>query len=273
MNDVCTISDFTKPVIMGILNVTPDSFSDGGTFYNHDVAVAHALKMADEGADIIDIGGESSRPGSLPVSVEEELGRVITVISAIRLKSQIPISIDTVKAPVARKALESGANMINDISAGSFDPEMFKVAADAGVPICLMHLRGRPRTMQSGNIHYDDVVLEIAEYLKKRADTAIKAGIRKENILIDPGIGFGKTAEHNVEILKRLKELKLLDYPIIIGASRKSFIGKILNNQNSKERLEGSLATVAVSYRNGANVFRVHDVGPTKKFLAVLSQF
>jgi dihydropteroate synthase len=262
--------DFSKPVIMGILNVTPDSFSDGGSYFNHNSAVAHALQMVEEGADIIDIGGESSRPGSDPISAEEEIKRVVTVIAAIRTKSDIPISIDTTKSQVAIKAFQVGANMINDISAGTIDPKMFGVAADYKAPICLMHMRGLPKTMQTGKIIYGDLMAEICGYLKDRGELAIKAGVDREKILLDPGIGFGKTVEHNIEILKSLAKLKELNYPIVIGTSRKSFIGKILEVENPKERLEGSLATLAVAYRNGANIFRVHDVVSTRNFLRVL---
>lgn len=262
----------TKPVIMGILNVTPDSFSDGGEHFTFDKAVAHALKMANEGADIIDIGGESSRPGSDPISEDKELQRTIPVISAIRKTSNVPISIDTTKSQVALEAVKAGANMINDISAGTVDPKIFDVAAKANVPICLMHMRGTPKTMQTGDIHYDDVMGEISAYLKGRVDEAIKAGVSKNNIIIDPGIGFGKTVEQNITILKQLETLKLLKHPILIGTSRKSFIGKILGVDDPKERLEGSLATLAIAVKNGANIVRVHDVLATKRFLDIFHQ-
>ncbi len=287
---------FNIPKLMGILNVTPDSFSDGGDFCDPKTAVSHALRMIEEGADIIDIGGESSRPGSEPVSAEEELARVIPVIksichceSATGGRSNLPssivfggsprpfgarddkplISIDTIKSLVASEAIAAGANMINDISAGTFDPEMFAVAAKAGVPICLMHMKGRPKTMQAGEIRYDDVMGEIEAYLRERVVAAMAAGIRRANIIIDPGIGFGKTVEHNVTILKELGRLKELQMPILVGSSRKSFIGKILGIDNPKERLEGSLATAGIAVQNGASILRVHDVAATRRYLDI----
>ena len=265
-----------RPLIMGILNVTPDSFSDGGDFFDHGEAIKHAVRMLEEGADIIDIGGESSRPGSEPISAEEELHRVIPVIKGLCHSkgsyrgSRVLLSIDTTKADVASKAIKAGAGMINDISAGTFDPEMFKVAASFGVPICIMHMRGRPKTMQSGDISYDDVIGEVLAFLKERAAVAVSAGVKRENIIIDPGIGFGKTVENNITILKELKRLKELRLKILIGTSRKSFIGKILGSDNPKERLEGSLATAGIAVQNGANILRVHDVAETKRFLEVM---
>lgn len=263
----CKLFDFTRPVIMGVLNVTPDSFSDGGNFLDPDTAVNYAMRLIEEGADIIDIGGESSRPGSDPVPAEIELKRVIPVIKAIRKRGQaaFPISIDTTKARVAVEAIDAGANMINDISAGTFDKEMFSVAAK--VPIVLMHMRGTPRMMQRGEIHYDDVVGEVCSYLGARISESVKAGIK--DIIIDPGIGFGKTVEHNVTILKELGRLKTLGRPILIGTSRKSFIGKLLNDSPPTQRLEGTLATLAVAVRNGASILRVHDVASAKRFLEV----
>ena len=256
---------------MGVLNVTPDSFSDGGDFSDHDKAVGRALQMIKDGAHIIDVGGESSRPGSEPVSMDEELFRTIFVIKDIRKKSDITISIDTTKASVARDAIASGADMINDISAGMFDPEMFAVAAKADVPICLMHMRGNPKTMQEGSIHYDDVVGEICQYLEERIASAIKAGIRRENIIIDPGIGFGKTVEHNVTILKELSRLKPFSCPILVGTSRKTFVGHLLGGIGPKERLEGTLATIGIALKNGASILRVHDALAARRFLAVLT--
>jgi dihydropteroate synthase len=260
---------------MGILNITPDSFSDGGDFLLPHNAVTHALKMASDGADIIDIGGESSRPGSEPISADEELARVLPVIQKIREArrgNDMPvISIDTTKAIVASEAISAGANMINDISAGTFDQEMFDVAAKAGVPICLMHMRKNPKTMQADVVHYGDVIEEIKDYLNKRILSAVKAGIKRDNIIIDPGIGFGKTVEHNITILKELKQFKPLGCPILIGTSRKSFIGQILGGLEPKERLEGTLATIGIAIQNGASIVRVHDVKETKRFLEVLS--
>ncbi len=258
-----------NPVIMGVINVTPDSFSDGGDFADSGRAIKYALKMEEEGADIIDIGGESSRPGSDPVSGDEELRRVMPVIEGIRKSSKIPISIDTTKSVVAERALEAGADMINDISAGTFDPQILAVAAEAEVPICLMHMRKKPKTMQTGEIVYNDVVSEIAAYLAARIEEAVKAGVSREKIIIDPGIGFGKTVEHNITIINELSRLKELGCPILIGTSRKSFIGKIMGLDNPKERLEGTLLTHYIAIKNGANIIRVHDVAPHKKLLSI----
>lgn len=256
-----------KPAIMGIVNVTPDSFSDGGKFANSDAAISHAFKLIEEGADIIDIGGESTRPGSLPVSEEEEIRRVIPIIKAVRRKSNCAISVDTTKSNIAMRALEAGADMINDISAGRFDPAIFGVAAKAGVPICLMHMRGTPRTMQE-NPHYDDVMAEISAFLSDAIERAVAAGVSRNNIMIDPGIGFGKTVEDNITILRSLADLGKLGAPIVIGTSRKYFIGKVLD-VNVNNRLEGTLATLAVAISNGVSILRVHDVGPTKKFVTM----
>jgi len=281
------------PAIMGILNVTPDSFSDGGDFLGEDAALSRALKMAEEGADIIDVGGESSRPGSEPVSAEEELKRVLPVIRGIKnayhphntchpresgdpvhlevARQPTMISIDTTKAVVAREALSAGANMINDISAGTADLKMFSVAAEAGVPICLMHMRGTPKTMQTGEISYNDVVGEILAYLRDRKAAAIKAGIAPERVIVDPGIGFGKTVRHNLTILRELGRLKELDSQILIGVSRKSFLGTLTGIKEPKDRLFASLAALAIAHQNGATIFRVHDVRPTMEFLGAFS--
>lgn len=257
--------DFTKPLIMGILNVTPDSFSDGGKFYSRDAAVGHALKMAADGADIIDIGGESSRPGSDPISLDEELRRTIPIIEIIRSKSKIPISIDTTKSKVAKNAIEAGANIINDISAGAFDEEMFPLAAKKQCPICLMHIKGNPKNMQISPC-YNNLINDICEYFKDRIEVALSNGIKRSNILIDPGIGFGKSVEDNLEIIKHLDIFKQFGLPILIGTSRKSFIGKALN-LDLDQRLEPTLATLAVCYNKGANIFRVHDVAEARRFM------
>lgn len=254
---------------MGILNVTPDSFSDGGVFLAPDDAVERALQIEKEGADIIDIGGESSRPGSKPVSVEEELQRVIPVIQELRRQSQIAISIDTTKSLVAARALEAGATMINDISAGLGDPEMFAVAAQFKVPICLMHMQGTPRTMQT-DPHYENVVEEVKVFLVKRIAAAVQAGIAKEKTIIDPGIGFGKRLEDNIALLQHCDRFSELGCPILIGASRKSFIGQI-TGAPVQDRLPGSLAAIAIAAQKGAQIFRVHDVAATKNFLLVFS--
>lgn len=243
---------------MGILNVTPDSFSDGGLFANPEAAVEHAEWMAAEGADIIDIGGESSRPGADPVSAEAEMDRVLPVIEKLAKTTKIPISIDTYKATVARKALELGACMVNDISALRSDADMASVVAEAGAPVVLMHMKGTPKNMQV-DPHYDCVIAEIISFLKTRIQAAVDAGISPEKIIIDPGIGFGKTVEHNLEIIRRLRDFRTLGKPILIGTSRKSFIGKVLGLP-ADDRIEGTAATVAMAIANGADIVRVHDV-------------
>ncbi len=257
---------------MGIVNVTPDSFSDGGRFFSTERAVAHARQLVCEGADILDIGGESSRPGAQPVPFEEELRRVIPVIRAIRREFSVPISIDTYKASVAEAALDAGANIVNDISALRFDSRMVEVVARAGVPVVLMHMQGDPRTMQQ-NPTYTDVVREIKEFLRERIAYALEHGIEKRRIIIDPGIGFGKTVEHNIEILQRLSELKELGCPILIGTSRKSFIGRLGSTTSEPlpmhERLEGTIASNVIAVMNGAQIVRVHDVAPMKRALAI----
>jgi len=249
--------------IMGILNVTPDSFSDGGKFLGFQNAVDQGMKMIQEGADIIDVGGESTRPGSDPVSLEEELSRVIPVISSLAQKTEVPISIDTYKSEVAGRALEAGAQMINDISALRFDPEMKKVVSESKVPIVLMHIKGTPKDMQK-DPSYDDVIGEVRDYLRDSLGIAQRVGIAKDRIIIDPGIGFGKRLEDNLNILKKLREFSILGCPILIGCSRKAFIGRILDLP-VQERLEGSLAALAVAVMNGANIVRVHDVKESKR--------
>lgn len=255
----------TRTYIVGILNVTPDSFSDGGRFLNREAAIEHALRMVDEGADIIDIGGESTRPGSDPISVDEELRRVLPVIEGLRGKINIPISIDTYKAPVARRALEAGATIINDISGLRFDPELVDVAAELGASVIIMHMQGTPKTMQE-NPTYNDVVTEIKSFLNERARIAESHGIRQ--IIVDPGIGFGKKLEHNLEIFRRLNELTELGYPVLVGPSRKSFIGMLLNLPVDS-RLEGTATAVAASILNGAHLIRVHDVQAMKRVSVV----
>ncbi|MDP2600929.1 MAG: dihydropteroate synthase [Deltaproteobacteria bacterium] len=257
------------PKIMGILNVTPDSFSDGGAFLAPADAVKQALQMEKEGADIIDIGGESSRPGSQSISIEEELKRIIPVVQELRRQSQIAISIDTTKSLVAARALEAGATMINDISAGLGDPEMFFVAAKYQVPVCLMHMQGKPQTMQNSP-HYDDVVEEVKRFLALRIEVAVKTGIPKNKIIIDPGIGFGKRLGDNIALLKNCDRFQGLGCPILIGASRKSFIGQI-TGAPVQDRLPGSLAATAIATQKGASILRVHDVAATKNFLLVFS--
>jgi len=259
-----------RPLIMGILNITPDSFSDGGRFFDWDKAVAHALHMVDDGADIIDIGGESSRPGAENVSIQEELDRVIPVIKEIHAKTKVPISIDTVKADVAEAAIKAGASIINDISGLENDPSIADVAAKHKSYLILMHMRGTPGNMQE-NTEYDDIIGEISLFLESAGRKAEQAGVKKEKIIIDPGIGFGKSADGNFRILKNLEKFLKLDYPVLIGASRKSFIGKTFG-LDIDERLEGSLAAACYAVLNGADIVRVHDVKETKKALDVLER-
>lgn len=264
------IVSHNKPTIMGILNVTPDSFSDGGCYFNLEDAVKHALKMEEDGADIIDVGGESSRPGSDPVSVKEEIKRVLPVIEQIRKRSEIPISIDTTKTGVARTAIEAGANMVNDISAGRFDDEILPLVAKKDLPICLMHMKGNPKTMQD-NPQYTDVTTEIKDFLAGAISKAEDIGVKSDKIIVDPGIGFGKSYKDNITILKNLAKLKELNRPILIGTSKKSFIEKVLGLPVD-ERLEATLATISFAYRNGASIFRVHDVKGTKRYLSMWEQ-
>ena len=244
---------------MGILNVTPDSFSDGGTYFNKDSAVEQALRMQDEGADIIDIGGESTRPGAGKISVKEEVNRVAPVIEALAGKLKVPISIDTYKAGVAEAAIQAGASIINDISGLRFDPEMPEIAAQNKVPIVIMHIKGAPKNMQKNPV-YKALIPEIIDYLREGIRIAGDAGIPDNMIIIDPGIGFGKTVGHNLEIIKRLNEFTGFEKPVLLGHSRKSFIGRMLGDIPASERLEGTAAAAAIGIFNGANIIRVHDV-------------
>jgi dihydropteroate synthase len=250
---------------MGVLNVTPDSFSDGGNFFDTESAVAHARQMAEDGADCIDVGGESTRPGSDPVSEEEELRRVIPVIEGLKGDITIPISIDTYKPRVAREALQAGASIINDVT-GLTNPEMLAVAADAHVPVVVMHMQGQPKTMQENPV-YGDVVADIMSFFRERIAHAKDAGVG--DLILDPGIGFGKTLEHNLTILKRLGEFSTLGFPILVGASRKSFIGTLTGNLPASERLEGTLAASVIAVAYGASWVRVHDVKAHARALAV----
>jgi dihydropteroate synthase len=252
---------------MGVLNVTPDSFSDGGLFYDKEKAIPHGLRMVEEGADIIDIGGESTRPGSKPIELEEELRRVIPVIKSIAAEVDVPVSIDTYKSTVAQKAIEAGAEIINDISGLNFDPTLAEVASKEDVPLVLMHMRGTPETMQK-NVHYDSLFSEILHYLKDSIHRAESSGLDPRQIIIDPGIGFGKTVEDNLFIIRNLFEFRILGKPILLGTSRKNFIGKILNTEVG-ERLEGTLSSIAVGVLNGANIIRCHDVLQAKRAIAV----
>jgi dihydropteroate synthase len=253
---------------MGILNVTPDSFSDGGLFYSQQKAVEHGLQMATEGADIIDIGGESTRPGAMSVTAGVELKRVLPVIESLVQQAKVPISIDTKKAQVARQAIAAGAEIVNDISALNGDKKMAKTIKEIGAAVVLMHMRGTPQNMQKGNLVYADIMGEIIAYLKKSSEKAIKAGIEKDCLVIDPGIGFGKTPEDNYKIIKSLSELKGLGMPVMVGTSRKSFIGKLTGGE-PRQRLEGTAATVAAAIMNGCHIVRVHDVAAMKKVAAI----
>lgn len=258
-----------RPILMGIVNVTPDSFSDGGLFFDPQAALDQALQLAAAGADILDIGGESTRPFAEPVSVDEELQRVIPLIQAIRRHSDIPISIDTYKAAVAQAALAAGANLINDISALRFDPQMVHVAAGAAVPVVLMHMQGQPRTMQLAP-HYDDVVGEVKAFLAERRDFALAQGIPLKNIILDVGIGFGKNLTHNLELLRRLDEFHDLGCPLLLGVSRKAFIGKLLNAPVT-ERDIGTLGAIAVGLTRGVQIIRTHNVHLAKQVTTVIT--
>ena len=260
-----------KPyLVMGILNVTPDSFSDGGQFLKVENAFTHSVKMIEEGADIIDIGGESTKPFADPVSTDEELSRVIPVIEKIRSEYDILISIDTTKSKVAEEAITAGANIINDVSAMEIDENMLQVAKNYNSPIVMMHMKGIPKNMQN-NPTYDHLITEIKDYLSSRVKCAINVGIDKKNIIIDPGIGFGKSVEHNFEIINNLDSFVDLGFPVLLGASRKSFIGLTLNVEE-KDRLEGSIAANVIGLQKGAKIFRVHDVLAAKKSLIIANK-
>ncbi|HYE37136.1 dihydropteroate synthase [Methylocaldum sp.] len=255
-----------KPLIMGILNVTPDSFSDGGQYCVQAEALAHAQRMVLEGADIIDIGGESTRPGSDPVSEGEQLARVIPVIQALRchLPSNLLLSIDTTRSAVAEAAIVAGANVVNDVSAGTDDPRMFSVAARAGVPLVLMHMQGRPKNMQD-NPGYRDVVEEVLTFLVERAEAAKDSGIRPENIIIDPGIGFGKRKEDNLRLIADLRRFVATGYKVLLGASRKKFMGAICGETRPVELMGATIATTVLGVSAGVSMFRVHDVKPNRQ--------
>lgn len=256
------VLDLNQPCIMGILNLTPDSFSDGGLFLNKDKALHHVEQMIIDGASIIDVGGESTRPGADDVSVDEECQRVIPLIKAIREISDIPISIDTSKTEVMQQAIvDAGASMINDVNGLRADGAV-ELVANLNVPVCIMHMQGQPRTMQHTPA-YEDVVDEVKEFLSQKIDVCEKAGIKKENIIIDPGFGFGKTLEHNLSLFKHLNEFTNLGVPLLVGVSRKSMIGAILNNAPADERLQGSVALATLAAWMSANILRVHDVKAT----------
>jgi dihydropteroate synthase len=261
------VSPFERPAIMGVLNVTPDSFSDGGLFLDPEAAVAHGRRLAGESADLIDVGGESTRPGAAAVSLEEELRRVIGVVEALASEIDLPLSIDTSKAGVARAALAAGASFVNDVTALRGDPAMAGVVAEAGVDVCLVHMKGEPRTMQD-DPRYDDVVGEVRDFLEERLEAAVAAGIPEDRVWLDPGIGFGKTVEHNLELIRRLDVIVAIGRPVVFGASRKRFIGH-LTGRPEAERIAGTVAANVLALERGATMFRVHDVGETRDALRV----
>jgi dihydropteroate synthase len=255
-----------RPSVMGVVNVTPDSFSDGGRFVEPTAAVEQARRLLDEGAALVDVGGESTRPGAAPVTADEELARVVPVLEGL---AGHPVSIDTSKAEVARRALELGAELVNDVTALRGDPEMAEVVADADAYVCLMHMQGEPRTMQVAP-HYDDVVGDVLGFLEQRVAFAVERGIREERICIDPGIGFGKTPDQNLELLRRLDELVALRRPVLVGVSRKSTLGKVVGNATGTQgSLAASLAAAVAAFERGATVIRAHDVRETVEALAV----
>jgi dihydropteroate synthase len=261
------VEGFRRPSVMGIVNVTPDSFSDGGRNFRAEDAVASARRMRDEGAAIVDIGGESTRPGAEPVSVDEELRRVVPVLEV--LQGDVPVSIDTAKAEVARRALELGAVMVNDVTALRGDPELAAVLEGSDAHVCLMHMLGEPRTMQH-DPRYDDVVADVKGFLEERLAFAVEAGIAEERILLDPGFGFGKTVEHNFELLRRLDEIAAIGRPVVVGISRKRSLGRILGDpQATQGPLSASLAAAVIAYERGATVLRVHDVRETVEALTI----
>lgn len=260
MNKLQQLLSEQRPLVMGILNSTPDSFSDGGQFNTITVAIEHVLEMIEQGADMIDIGGESTRPGAVPVALDEELSRVIPLIEKIRQHSSVLISIDTSKPEVMQHAVTAGADMINDVLALQ-SAAAIEMCAQLNVPVCLMHMQGEPRSMQT-NPYYAGVVSDVKDFLQQRVTTCLKSGIAKQNIIIDPGFGFGKTLQHNLLLLKHLNIFSDMPYPVLVGMSRKSMIGKILDVE-AGDRLYGSLAAAVLAYSKGARIFRVHDVKPT----------
>jgi dihydropteroate synthase len=257
------------PVLFGILNVTPDSFSDGGDFLDPDAAIAHAGSLLDEGAHAIDVGGESTRPGADAVAPEDELRRVLPVVRVIlELRPEAVVSVDTYRASTAEAALDAGAGIVNDVTALRGDPRMAKLVADAGCPVVLMHMLGTPKTMQREPT-YDDVVAEVRDFLARRAEYAISAGVKPENVVVDPGIGFGKTPQHNLKLLNDLNILVELGFPVLFGASRKRFLGGITGAEDPKDRVFGTVATSVMAYERGATLFRVHDVRANREALEV----
>jgi dihydropteroate synthase len=256
--------------VMGVVNVTPDSFSDGGLYLDPDAAIAQGLALIDDGADVLDVGGESTRPGAEPVSAAEEMRRVLPVVRALAADGRVPVSIDTTKAAVAASALEAGATIVNDVSAGRFDRDLLGVVAEAGAGYIAMHMLGEPRTMQK-NPRYDDVVAEVGAFLVERLDAAAAAGIARESLMADPGIGFGKTATHNLILLAELETLaERVVVPLLVGSSRKTFIGRLLGIDDPAARDDGTLATVVWALDHGAQMVRVHDVTSAARAAALL---
>ena len=266
-----------RAAVMGIVNVTPDSFSDGGRFLDPGAAVAHGIELAGQGADVLDVGGESTRPGAAPVPADEELRRVIPVVERLAATTSVPISVDTTKAAVARAAIDAGASVVNDVSAGRLDPDILGVAAEAGAGYVVMHMQGEPRTMQA-EPHYDDVVAEVGDFLVDRVGAARAAGVPEGAIAADPGIGFGKTVEHNLRLLAGLPAIaERVGVPVMVGASRKTFVGKVLARAGAAsgdlpvdQREEGTLATVVWAVERGASIVRVHDVLPAVRAVRLL---
>jgi dihydropteroate synthase len=264
-----TLTPGSPPLLLGIVNVTPDSFSDGGQFLDTDAAVAHALRLVEQGADLLDIGGESTRPGAQPVGLDEELARVLPVVRRLAALTPTPLSVDTYKAEVARQALEAGAHIINDVTALRGDPAMAEVVRSYGAGVILMHMQGTPATMQAAP-HYDDVAAEVADFLEARLQACIDLGIAASQVVLDPGIGFGKTREHNLRLLARLEVLQRLGRPVCLGVSRKGFLGKLLNRP-LHQRLASSLAAACYALvRGSAQIVRVHDVAETHDAIVVL---
>jgi len=263
------LTAFARPAVMGVLNVTPDSFSDGGEYLDAAAAVAHARAMVGEGAALVDVGGESTRPGAAPVGEAEELRRVMPVVEALGRDGTVPISIDTSKAAVARAAIAAGAAFVNDVTALRGDPGMAQVVAASGAEVCLVHMLGEPRTMQD-DPRYDDLVSDVKAFLEERLAFAVAEGIPGERVWLDPGIGFGKTLEHNLELLRRLDEIVVLGQPVLVGASRKRFIGT-LTGRAERHRVAGTVAANVLAFARGADMFRVHDVAATRDALAVAS--
>ena len=254
--------------LMGVVNVTPDSFSDGGRFLEHDRAVAHGRGLAAEGAAILDVGGESTRPGADPVPADEERRRVVPVVEALAADGGAQVSVDTMKRPVAEAALDAGATYVNDVTALRHDPALAELVAERGATCCLMHMLGEPRTMQV-DPRYDDVVDDVRAFLEERLAFAVGEGVREERIMLDPGIGFGKTIDHNLELLHRLDEIVALGRPVVVGASRKSFLGRITGRDGVKERVPATIAANVLALARGASVFRVHDVAAARQALLV----